>query len=149
MSKYWGPTLCLRQRVCGSIPNSREEALHANSAPVCERFGPPKIFVLDLHPTQKKREVNDFCSKIGTTLKALENETQWANRAELYIGLIKEATHKDMQEMHSSLVLWDHAMDWQALIYQVTSRNLFQLSGTNPYTATFGGEEDIPHIFQF
>jgi hypothetical protein len=26
----------------------------------------------------------------------LEARTQWANRAELYVGLIKEATRKDM-----------------------------------------------------
>ena len=73
--------------------------------------GAPKLLVLDPHPTQKKREVKDFCNKIGTTLKVLENETQWADRAELYIGLIKEATRKDMREMHSPLVLWDYAME--------------------------------------
>ena len=111
--------------------------------------GAPKILVLDPHPTQKKREVKDFCNKIGTTLKVLENETQWADRAELYIGLIKEATRKDMREMHSPLVFWDYAMERRAFIYQVTSKSLFQLNGSNPYTATFGEEADISHICQF
>jgi hypothetical protein len=43
--------------------------------------GAPKILVLDPHKTQTKKEVRSFCNKIGTTLKVLENETQWADRA--------------------------------------------------------------------
>ena len=114
-----------------------------------KEVGAPKILVLDPHPTQKKKEVQNFCHKIGTTLRVLENETQWANRAELYIGLIKEAMRKDKRETHSPLVLWDYAMERRALLYQVISKNLYQLNGTNPYTATFGEEADISHICQF
>jgi hypothetical protein len=62
---------------------------------------------------------------------------------------MKEATCKDMRETHSPLVLWDYAMKRRALIYQVSSKNLFQLNGTNPYTVTFGEEADISHICQF
>ena len=58
--------------------------------------GAPDVLVCDPHPAQTKREVREFCTQIGTTLKVLEAETQWANRAELYIGLIKEAVRKDM-----------------------------------------------------
>ena len=54
-----------------------------------------------------------------------------------------------IREAHFPLVLWDYAMEWRALIYQVTPKNLFQLNGTKPYTATFGNEADIPHICQF
>ena len=72
------------------------------------------------------------------TLSVLENETQCTNRAELYVRLCKEATRKDTREAHSPLVLWDYAMEWRALIYQVTAKNLFELNGTtNPHTATF------------
>jgi hypothetical protein len=58
--------------------------------------GAPGVLVCDPHPTQKQRKVNKFCTQIGTTLKVLEAQTQWANWAELYIGLIEEATRKDM-----------------------------------------------------
>ncbi len=53
--------------------------------------GAPDALVCDPHPTQKQRKVKKFCTQIGTTLKVPEAQTQWANRAELYIGLIKEA----------------------------------------------------------
>ena len=90
-----------------------------------------------------------MCDKIGTTLSALENETQWANGAEVYVGLCKEATCKDTQEAHSPLVLWDYVMERHGLIYQVTAKNIFQLNGTNPYTAAFGNKADISHICKF
>ncbi len=56
--------------------------------------GAPDVLVCDPHPTQKQRKVKEFCTQIGTTLKVLESQTQWANRAELYIGLIKQAMRK-------------------------------------------------------
>ena len=52
-------------------------------------IGAPDVLVCDPHPAQTKQEVQEFCTQIGTTLKVLEVETQWANCAELYIGLIK------------------------------------------------------------
>jgi hypothetical protein len=101
------------------------------------------VLVCDAHPTQKKREVRDYLTQIGTTLRILEANTQWANRAELYIGLLKEATRKDLRETNSPMVLWDYCMERRAKIYQITAKNLFQLNGTNPHTATFGTEADI------
>jgi hypothetical protein len=79
-------------------------------------------------------------------LKVLESQTQWANRAELYIGLIKEATRKDMWASGLPLVLWDYYMECRALIYLVTAKNLFQLNGTTPHTFTFGTDADISKL---
>jgi hypothetical protein len=108
-----------------------------------KEVGAPNVLVCDPHLSQKSREVKEYCNQIGTTLRVLEANTQWANRAELYVGLMKEATRKDMREMNSPLVLWDYCMERWALIFQVTAKKLFQLNGTNPYTATFGSEADI------
>ena len=58
----------------------------------------------DPHPLKKIREVKEFCNKIGKTLRLLEHETQWANRAELYVGLLKEAVRKDKKTAGSPLV---------------------------------------------
>ena len=79
----------------------------------------------------------------------LEARTQWANRAELYVGLIKGGTRKDLRESHAPLVLWDYCMERRALIFQLTAKGLFQLQGSNPYTATFGEEADISNVCQF
>ena len=67
----------------------------------------PEVLIADPHPVHKSKDVKSLCNHIGTTLKILEESTQWAIRAELYIGLMKEATRKDMRAQHSPLVLWD------------------------------------------
>ena len=101
------------------------------------------------HPSQKSFEVKYFCNKIGTTLKLLEQGTQWANRAELYVGLVKEAVRKDIFLSHSPLVLWDYATECRAAIMSLPARDLFQLQGSNSRTANFGEEGDISHLCQF
>ena len=65
-----------------------------------EYVGSPEILVCDPHPSQKSFEVKYFCNNIGTTLKLLEQVTQWENRAELYVGLVKEAVRKDICLSH-------------------------------------------------
>jgi hypothetical protein len=105
-------------------------------------IGAPGVLVCDPHPAQTKREVREFCTQIGTTLKVLEAETQWANHAELYIGLIKEAVCKDMRMTSSPLVIWDYCMEHRALIFQITAKMLFQHNGVNPHTITFGANMD-------
>ena len=81
----------------------------------------------DPHPSHKSFEVKDFCNKIGTTLKLLEQGTQWANRADLYVGLVKEAVRKDIRLSHSPLVLWDYAAERRAAIMSLMARDLLQL----------------------
>jgi len=112
-------------------------------------LGAPGILVADPHPVQKSNEVRDFCNKIGTILRLIEQSTQFANRAELYVGLLKEATCKDIRETHSPLVLWDYCAEQRASIFTLTVRDLFQLQGSNPYTATLDEEGDISSLCQF
>jgi hypothetical protein len=111
--------------------------------------GAPDVLVCDSAKTQKKREVKDFCTQIGTTLNILEAETQWANRSELWVGLVKESTRKDLRDSGSPIVLWDYCMERRVLIYQVTAKKLFQLHGMNPHTATFGTQADISNLCLF
>ena len=84
--------------------------------PICKDVGAPDILVCDPHPSHKSFEVKDFRNKIGTTLKLLEQGTQWANRAELYVGLVKEAVRKDICLSNSPLVLRDYAAERCAAI---------------------------------
>ena len=47
--------------------------------------------------------MQQFCYKIGTTLRIIEEGTPWANKAELYIGLLKEEVRKDMKQANCAL----------------------------------------------
>ena len=46
-------------------------------------------------------------------------------------------------------MLRDYAAERRAAIIYLTERDIFQLQGNNPNTATFGEEGDISHLCQF
>ena len=73
-----------------------------------KEIGVPHALIVDPAAEQTSKTVKKFCNEIGTTLRILEEHTQWANRAELYIGLFKEAVRKDMKTSNSPMVLWDY-----------------------------------------
>lgn len=50
-----------------------------------KEIGAPDAIVADMAGMEQ------FCHSLGTSLRALEEGTPWANKAELHIGLIKEA----------------------------------------------------------
>ena len=109
-----------------------------------KEIGAPDSFVADMSGEQMSSEVKKFCNEIGTTLRALEEGTPWSNKAELYIGLIKEAVRKDMRESNSPLCLWDYCVERRARINNLTAKNAFKLHGSTPHTVTTGDEGDIP-----
>jgi hypothetical protein len=98
---------------------------------------------------QMSKEVKTFCNEIGSTLRALEEGTPWANKAELYIGLLKGAVRKDMKNQDSPMVFWDYCIERRARIHNLTAKSNFKLHGSNPYTLTLGEEGDIPNLCQF
>ena len=95
------------------------------------------------------QEVRKLCSDIGTTLQALEEGTPWSNKAELYIGLLKEAVRKDMRESNSLMSLWDYCVERRVRINNLTAKDNFKLHGTTPHTATLAEEGDISSLCQF
>ena len=114
-----------------------------------KEIGAPDFFVADISGEQMSSEVTKFCNDIGTTLRALEEGTPWSNKAELYIGLIKEAVRKDMCKMNSPLCLWDNCVERRARINNLTARNAFKLHGSTPHTVTTGDEGDISNLCQY
>ena len=74
----------------------------------CKEIGVPDKLVVDPSGEQTSKPVKLFCQQVGLTLRILEESTQWANRAELYIGIIKEAIRKDLCESNCPLVLWNY-----------------------------------------
>ena len=76
-------------------------------------------------------------------LKFLERATQWANLAELYIGLLKEAVRKDMKDSDSPLKFWDYYAERRVLINNLNSENLFQLNGADVNLKIVGDPDDI------
>ena len=77
---------------------------------------------------------------------------QLANRAELYVELMKEPVYKDIREQHSPLVLWDYCAERRAVITNMTAKNMFQLQGQTPifrHLERKGEEWGISNICHF
>ena len=56
---------------------------------------------------------------------------------------------KDIKISGYPLVQWEFAEERQAAIISLTARDLFQIQGSNPHTATFGEDGDTSHLCQF
>ena len=112
-------------------------------------IGAPDALIHDASKSQKSQDVRKYCNDIGTTLRVLEENTSWANKAELYIGIIKEAVRKDMKESNCPLAFWDYCMERRARINNLTAKDLFSLHGGNAHTSVTGDEGDISALCQF
>ena len=88
----------------------------------CKQVGVPMSLIVDGHRSQKSPTVKRFCDQIGTTLRVLEAGTPWANRAELYIGLLKEAVRRDMRESNFPMSLWCYCIERRAKIHNAVPR---------------------------
>ena len=114
-----------------------------------KEVGAPDAIVCDMASKQTSAEVKQFCNTIGTTLRALEEGTPWANKAELYIKLMKEAVHKDMRVANSPLPFWDYCLEHRVRIYNMMACDNLKIRGTNPHTATLGVEGNISNLCQY
>ena len=85
------------------VPMKRKSEVILAIKQIAKEVGAPDSFVTDMSGEQMSPEVKKFCIDIGTTLRALEEGAPWSNKAELYIGLIKEVVRKDMRESNSPL----------------------------------------------
>ena len=112
-----------------------------------KEIGAPTSIIADMSSEQMSHEVRKFCNNIGTTLWALEKGTPWSNKAELYIGLLKEAVQKDMHESNSPMSLWDYCMERPVRINNLMAKDNFKLP--MPHTATLAEEGDISSLCQF
>jgi hypothetical protein len=103
-----------------------------------KEIGAPDALIFDMSGAQTSQQMRKFCREIGTSLRVLEEGTPWANKAELYIGLIKEAVRKDMKDSNCPLVLWDYCTERRARINNLTAKDIFKLHGTNAHAALTG-----------
>ena len=114
-----------------------------------KEIGVPTCLILDPEGTQQSKELRKITQEMACPLKFLERATQWANLAELYIGLLKEAVQKDMKDSDSPLKFWDYCAERRAKINNLTAKGLFQLQGSNPYFKVLGQTGDISNLCQF
>ena len=131
------------------VPMKRKSEEYMAVKMFAKEIGAPNAIVCDMAKEQTSAELKGFLNDIGTTLHALEEGTPWANMAELYIKLMKEAVRKDIHESHSPLPFWDYCLERRVWVYNLTAWDYITVRGTNPHTLTLGEEGDISSLGQF
>ena len=132
-----------------AVPMKRKSEVYMVVKMFAKKIGAPNAIVCDMAKEQTSAELKGFLNDIGITLRALEEGTPWANKAELYIKLMKEAIRKDMRESHSLLPYLDYCLERRVRIFNLTAWDYITIRGTNPHTLTLGEEEDITSLGQF
>ena len=112
----------------------------------CKEVGVPERLVLDPSGEQSSRKSKQTMADLGIKAQFLEESTQWANRAELYIGLFKEQVRKDLRKSQCPLVLWNYCTRRRALINNLTPKTLFQCEGKSSHELTMGEQGDISNL---
>jgi hypothetical protein len=131
------------------VPMTKEADVLKAVKQFAKEIGAPDALICDASKAQTSKDMKKFCNEIGTTLRALEEGTPWANKADLYIGMIKESVLKDMKSADSPIAFWDYCIERRAQINNLTARSLFQLHGTNAHTAITNEEGDISNLCQY
>ena len=131
------------------VPMRRKSEVLQALKQFAKEIGAPTSIIADMSGEQMSHNVQKFCNDIGTTLRTLEEGTPLSNKAELYIGLLKEAVRKDMHETNSPMILWDYCVERRARINNLTAKDNFKLHGTTPHTATMAEDGDISSLCQF
>ena len=131
------------------VPMKRRQDVLNAVKQFTKEIGAPDVIIADGAKEQHKSELRKFLGEIGTTLRVLEESTPWANRAELYIGLIKEAVRKDMRHSNCPLAFWDYCVERRARINNLVAKDLFKLQGSNAHTAVTGEQGDISNLAQY
>ena len=131
------------------VPLKRKSEVLLAIKQFAQEVGAPNSSVADMSGEQMSSKEKKFCNDIGTTLRALEEGKPLSNKAELYIGLIKEVVRKDMRESNSPLCFWDYCVERRARINNLTAKDAFRLHGSTPHTITTGDEGDISNLCQY
>ena len=79
-----------------------------------------------------------LCKIVGCDVRELEKNTSWANRAELYIGIIKGKVRRAMKLSGAPLRLWCYCMEYVCKIHNATAHDHHQLKGMTPETMLTG-----------
>ena len=100
----------------------------------CKKVGVPVSIVVDGHLSQASPTVRRFFDQFGTTLRVLGTGNTWENRAEIYIGLLKEAVRCDMRQSNSTMTLWCYCIERRAKMHNEIPRTTFQILDMSPWT---------------
>ena len=106
----------------------------------------PAQFIMDPSGEQSSNSSMKIAHDMGLDMRYLKESTQWANLAENYDSILKEAIRQDLLESNAPLVLPDYCAEWRARVHNLTAKHKFNMSDMNPFTWVTGDVADISNM---
>ena len=111
--------------------------------PVFKEDGVPEKMIFYGTPEQVSGEAARLCQLVDFTVQQLERGTQWSNRAEGHVGIVKSEILLNLKESNCPMVLWCYAAEQRGKILAIISRNIYSLVGQVPVNMLTGQQTDI------
>ena len=111
--------------------------------------GVPPAIIADGAKEQVRGESLKLCQQVGCEIRELEQGTPFSNRAERYVGILKERALRAMKSTNSPMKLWDYCIEWCAKVLSCTAHEHFQLEGMTPKSKLTGQPTDISNLCEF
>ena len=109
----------------------------------------PTAIVADGAKEQVSGDSLRLCQYASCTVKELEKETLWSNRAELHIGLAKAGMLRELKRSNCPMKLWCYLGEWFTKINNCLARDTYQLHNQTPHFIATGKATDISSICEF
>ncbi len=130
-------------------PMTRKGEAHETLSLLFHRDGVPPTMVFD---SLKEHYKGDFKRKLCEAdchTRQTKPYSPWQQAAESCIHELKRGVSRKMIKTGSPRVLWDHCIELEALIYSLTSNNVYMTNGKVPETTMTGSTANISHICEF
>ena len=111
--------------------------------------GVPPAIVADSAKDQALGESLKVCQQVGCEIRELEQGTPYSNRAERYVGILKEKVLREMKQSKSPMKLWDYCVEWSAKVLSSIAHEHYQLEGMTPKSKLTGQPTDISNLCEF
>ena len=111
--------------------------------------GVPPALVVDGAKEQVKGKSLKLCHQVGCEIRELEQGTPYSNRAEHYVGILKEKVLREMKRTKSPRKLWDYCVEWCTKVLSSIAHEHYQLDGMTLKTKLTGQPTDISNLYEF
>ena len=122
---------------------------HETLSLLFHRDGVPPKMVVDGSKDQGEGQFAKKCREADCHLVSTEPYSPWMQAAEGCIKHMKQGLSRDMLATGAPKKLWDHSLEFKALVCSHTASNTYELRGQVPETVMSGNTSDISFIYEF
>lgn len=144
----YAQVFCARNGWIRAYPMKTKGQAHEALSQLFATEGVPSRMVMDNAREQIMGDFRQKCRQVDCHVSQTEPYTPWSNAAEAGIRELKKGFGRSMMKSKAPLRLWNHCLEWEAMIMSHTAHDLMDLQGEVPQTVVSGQTADISSLCQ-